>query len=78
VLLCCTSSNLRVSSGTQAASDIPTNAQLDVSIAHEQRLGICVDSDELDAAKASLDHAIKRIDTTTSNANDLDDCLIVG
>ena len=37
-----------------------------------KRLGVGVDGDELDAAKAELDHAVDGVDTATADADDLD------
>jgi hypothetical protein len=53
-----------------------TDVQLDVGVAHRERLGVGVAGDELHPAQAGVDHAVDRIGTAAADADDLDDCQI--
>ena len=53
------------------------DVELDVGVAHEQRLRIGVDGDELDALQTGVDHAVDGVDAATTDADDLDDGEIV-
>ena len=50
---------------------------LDVGVAHLQRLGVGVDGDELDAAQSGVDHAVDGVGAAAADADDLDDGEIV-
>jgi hypothetical protein len=50
---------------------------LDVRVAHQQRLRVGVHRDELDAAKARIDHAVDRVGAAAADADDLDDGEVV-
>ena len=50
--------------------------ELDVGVAHRERLGVGVRRDELDAAQACVDHAVDRIGSAAADADDLDDCEV--
>ncbi len=65
--------DIRIGTRSQAARRFPTDVELEVGIGHQQRLGVGVDRDELDAADAVLDHAVDGIDTAATDADDLDD-----
>src|SRR5665647_2125970 len=64
--------DLRIRPGPQTASQLTTHIELDVGVAHQERLGIGVDRDELDAFEADLDHPVDCVDTASANADDLD------
>jgi hypothetical protein len=66
-----------VGAGAQAAGQLAAHVQLDVGVAHQQRLRIGVDRDELDTLEADLDHAVDRVDTAAADADDLDDREVV-
>jgi hypothetical protein len=51
---------------------VVADVQLDVGVAHLQRLGIRVGGDELDPAQARVDHAVDRIGAAAADADDLD------
>ena len=72
-----TPSDLWVASGAQSTGEFTTDVELDVSVAHQERLRVGIDSDELDAFEASFDHAIDRVDTTAASSDDFDDSEIV-
>ena len=61
----------RVSAGSQAASQFAANVELDVRVAHEQRLRIRVHGDELHAPQSGLDHAVDCVDAAATDADDL-------
>src|ERR1700722_8732738 len=50
-----------------------SDVELQIGIAHEQRLRVGVHGDELDTLQAGLDHAVDRVDATTANAHHLDE-----
>ena len=64
--------DLRVGPGAEATGELPPDVELDVGIRHQQRLGISVHRDELDAAEPDLDHAVDRVDAATADSGDLD------
>ena len=66
-----------VGAGTEAAGQLTTDVELDVGVAHQQRLGVGVDGDELDAAQTGLDHPVDGVDTAAADSDDLDDGQIV-
>jgi hypothetical protein len=63
--------------GAEAARQLAADVELDVGVAHQQRLRIGVDRDELDALEAHLDHAVDGVDAATSDADHLDDGEVV-
>jgi hypothetical protein len=52
------------------------DVQLDVGVAHGERLRVCVGRDELDTAQPSIDHAADSVSAAASNTHDLDDCQV--
>ena len=64
--------HLGVGAGAEAAGELATDVELDVGVAHQQRLRVGVDRDELDAAQAEVDHAVDGVDAATADADDLD------
>ena len=54
-----------------------SDVEFDVGIAHEQMLGISVDSDELNAFETNLDHPVDSVDAAATDTDDLDDREIV-
>ena len=77
VVLCGASADLGIRAGAEAARELASDVELDVGVAHQQRLGIGVDGDELDAAQAEFDHAVDGVDAAAADADDLDHCEIV-
>ena len=77
----CASAAARPTSGSDPAPrprrQIPTDVELDVGVAHQQRLGVGVDGDELDALQAGVDHAVDGVDAAAADADDLDDGQVV-
>ena len=67
----------RVGSCPQAPGQVSPDVELDVSVGHEQRLGVGVHGDELHATQIGLDHAVDGVDAATANTDDLDLCLVV-
>ena len=72
VFLGCLTSKFRVGTCTQAFGQLTSDVQLHVGIAHEERLCIGVDRDELHAAQASIDHPVDGVYPATTDADDLD------
>ena len=66
-----------VGPGAEAAGQLPADVELDVGVAHQQRLRIGVDGDELDALEPDLDHAVDGIHAATADADHLDDRQVV-
>ena len=69
--------DVRVGAGAEAAGQLPADVELDVGVAHQQRLRVGVDRDELDALEADLDHAVDGVDAAATDADDLDDRQVV-
>jgi len=67
----------RVGSCPQAPGQVSPDVELDVSVGHEQRLGVGVHGDELHATQIGLDHAVDGVDAAAANTDDLDLCLVV-
>ena len=63
--------------GAEAAGQLPADVELDVGVAHQQRLRVGVDRDELDALEPNLDHAVDGVDAAATDADDLDDRQVV-
>ena len=68
--------DLRVGAGAEALGELVADVELDVGVAHRERLGVGVAGDELDAAEAGVDHAVDRVGAAAADADDLDDCQI--
>jgi hypothetical protein len=66
-----------IGTGTKATSQIPADVQLHVRVAHQQRLCVGIDRDELDTPESGFDHAIDRIDAAAADADDLDDRQVI-
>ena len=64
--------DLGVGAGAEAAGELATDVELHVGVAHQQRLGVGVDRDELDSAQAELDHPVDGVDAAAADADDLD------
>src|SRR5690606_17658373 len=69
--------DLGIGAGAEAARQLASDVELHVGVAHEERLRIGVDRDELDAAQAELDHAVDRVDPAAANSDDLDHGQVV-
>ncbi len=69
--------DLRVGTGPQAAGQLAPDVELDVGVAHQQRLGVGVDGDEFDTAEADLDHAVDCVHATAADADDFDDGQVI-
>ena len=69
--------DLGVGTRAEAAGEVAADVELDVGVAHQQRLGVGVDRDELDAAQAEFDHAVDGVDAAAADADDLDDGEVV-
>ena len=68
---------VRIRPGTKTASQIPADVELHVRIAHQQRLRVGIDRDELDTPEPRFDHAVDRIDAAAADADDLDDRQVI-
>jgi hypothetical protein len=69
--------DFRVAAGAEALGDVLADVELQLGVAHEQRLGIGVDPDELDPAHAGVDHPVDGVDAAATDADDLDHGQIV-
>ena len=65
------------SARAEAAGQLAADVELDVGVAHEQRLRVGVDRDELHTAEPDLDHPVDGVDATTADADHLDDGEVV-
>ena len=66
-----------IGTSAETLGEITTNVELDVGIAHQERLSIGVHRNELDTLESGVDHAIDGVNATTADANDLDHREIV-
>jgi hypothetical protein len=69
--------HLGVGPGAQTARQFAADVQLDVGVAHQQRLRVGVDRDELDTLESDLDHPVDRVDAAAADAHDFDDGEVV-
>jgi hypothetical protein len=76
VLLGRGSADLGVCPGAKATGYLTADVQLDIGIAHQQCLGICVQGDELHPAHAGVDHAVDRIHPAATDTHHFDNCEI--
>ena len=67
----------RVGAGAEALGDRAADVDLDVGVAHRQRLRVGVDGDELHAADARVDHPVDGVGAAAADAHDLDDRQVV-
>ncbi len=68
--------DIRVGAGPEPLGKLMADVELDVGIAHRQRLSVGVGGDELDAAQTCVDHPVDRIGTAAADSDDLDDCEV--
>src|SRR5262249_4712099 len=61
----------------ETARQLASDVELHVGVAHQQRLGVGVDGDELDALQPRIDHAVDGIDAATADTEDFDHSQIV-
>jgi hypothetical protein len=64
--------DVRVGARAEPAGRLGADVDLDVGVAHEQRLRVGVDGDELDAGEARVDHAVHGVRAAAADAGDLD------
>jgi hypothetical protein len=67
----------RIGPRPQATGDLRANVDLDVGVAHKERLRVGVDRDELDSAQPRVDHAVDRVGAAAADPDHLDDGQIV-
>ena len=77
VLLGGLAADLGVAAGAEAAGQLAADVELHVGVAHQQRLGVGVDGDELDALQPGVDHPVDGVDAAAADADDLDDRQVV-
>ena len=65
--------DLGVAPGPEPPGQLPPDVELQVGVAHEQRLRVGVDGDELDALQPGLDHPVHGVDAAAADAHHLDD-----
>src|SRR5690606_33831610 len=69
--------DLGIAARAEAAGELASDVELDVGVAHQERLRVGVDGDELDALEACVDHAVDRVDAAAAYPDDLDDRKVV-
>jgi hypothetical protein len=69
--------DVRVRPRAEPACQLAADVELDVGVAHQQRLRVRIDRDELDALEADLDHAVDGVHPAAADADDLDDRQVV-
>jgi hypothetical protein len=66
-----------IGSRAETAGEFPADVQLDVGVAHQERLRVGVDRDELNAFEPLFDHPVHGVDAAPTDTDDLDDRQIV-
>ena len=66
-----------VGARAQTAGELAPDVELDVGVAHQQRLGVGIDRDELDALESLFDHPVHGVDAAPADTDDLDDRQII-
>ncbi len=66
-----------VGAGAEAAGELAADVELDVGVAEQQRLGVGVDGDELNALEPDVDHPVDGVDAAAADSDDLDDRDVV-
>ena len=69
--------DLGIAARAEAAGEVAADVELDVGVAHQQRLRVGVDGDELDPLQPGVDHAVDGVDAAAADADHLDDREIV-
>ncbi len=69
--------DLGVRARAQPSGELASDIQLEVGVGHQQRLRIGVDTDELDALQAGVDHPVHRVAAGTADADHFDDRKVV-
>ncbi|CAB4595447.1 unannotated protein [freshwater metagenome] len=77
VILRCVATDFGVSPSTKATGELSADVELDVSIAHEQRLSVGVDCDELNSANTCVNHSIHGVDSAAADTDYLDDGKVI-
>jgi len=62
----------RIGTSAETAGRLRADVDFDVGIAHQQRLGVRVDRDELDAGQSCIDHAVDRVRAAAADSDDFD------
>jgi len=63
VLLGGLAAHLGIAARSEAARELAADVELQVGVAHQQRLGVGVRGDELDVAQSRLDHPVHGVHT---------------
>ena len=61
--------DLGVAAGAETAGQVTADVELDVGIAHQQRLRVGVDGDELDALQPGVDHPVDGVDAAAADTD---------
>ncbi len=69
--------DLWVGTRPESSGELPADVEFDVCVAHQQGLGVGIDSDELDALEPDFDHAVDGVDAATADPDDLDHRQVV-
>ena len=72
VVFCGGLANLRVSARAETAGGFAADIELGVSIRENQRLGVGVNRDELNALQTFFDHAVHGVNAAAADTDDLD------
>ena len=59
--------DVRVRAGSETAREVVPDVELDVGVAHLERLGVRVDGDELDAGEPCIDHSVDGVRATATD-----------
>jgi hypothetical protein len=69
--------DVRVATRAEPLSQFAAYIKLDISITHQECLGICIHRDEFDACQTRFDHSVQCVAATTAYADNFDHGLIV-
>ena len=71
------SADLGIGTGAEPAGRVAPDVEFDVGIAHQQRLRVGVDGDELHPLEPLLDHPVDGINAAAADPHDFDDGQVV-
>ena len=61
----------------ESPGELAADVELDVGVAHQQRLRVGIHRDEFHALETDLDHSVHGVDAAAANTDDLDDREVV-
>jgi hypothetical protein len=73
VSLGCLTADLGITPCTKSTRQFASDVDLVTRIAHDERLGVGVDGNEVDPAQSGIDHSVHGVDATAADTHHFDD-----